>query len=64
MSTPKTKKEQLSVIMTLDQALTMGRRFEPGPARMDAPQPATRACFSDSVYYARNPINSLKTPPL
>ena len=27
-------------------------------------KPAARARFSDSVYYARNPINSLKTPPL
>jgi len=40
------------------------RRAGPGPPDLDAPQPAPRARFSDSVYYARNPINPLKPPPL
>jgi len=64
LSTPKTKKQQLSAIMTADQWLTPRRTALDRSRPPGRPQPATRARFSDSVYYARNPINSLKTPPL
>jgi len=63
MSTPKTKKQQLSLISTANQWLT-ARRFRDTHGTGGFRKPAPRARFSDRVYYQTNLINSLKTPAL